>query len=393
MSRSVSWTIAAAAALVLGACGSDDDPAGPVAGTAPQTAAVVEAAPTTTAAAPTTTASPEPEREPEPEAPADLTPARALGQMVVARFDGLTPSPALLRRIRRGQVGGVILFKDNVTGGTDQVRRLVRRLQAPARQGGHPALLVMIDQEGGEIRRLPGPPEADAADMGSASAVRTQGRLTGRALKRLGITVDLAPVADVSSGRSSFLGGRAFGTAPATVASRACAFVAGLRSGGVAATLKHFPGLGRATTNTDFDRTRIAVPLADLRRDYAAYRRCGAGDTTLVMLSSAIYPDALGPDPAVLTSRVYRRELRRATGGRPLTISDDLETPSVVAHATPSRRAVNAGLDLLLYARTEQASVQAYDRLLADVRAGRIDGSRVQDAATRILALKARLEE
>jgi beta-N-acetylhexosaminidase len=311
--------------------------------------------------------------------------------VIVARFAGTTPSQALLGRIGRGEVGGVILFGDNVTGGPAQVRRLVRRLQAPARRGDHPRLLVMIDQEGGEIRRLPGPPVRDAARMGGPSAVRRQGRLTGRALKRLGITVDLAPVADVSSGRRSFLGDRAFGTSPSTVASRACAFVSGLRSSAVAATLKHFPGLGRATTNTDFDRTRIRVGLGALRRDYAPYERCGAGPTTLVMMSSAVYPDALGPKPAVITRAAYRRELRRATGGRPLTISDDLETPSVLAYSTPSRRAVRAGLDLLLYARTEAASVAAYTRLKADVAAGRIPESRVQDAATRILALKDRL--
>jgi beta-N-acetylhexosaminidase len=396
--RRIAAGAAAALVLALAGCGGGDDP-GPADATRAATTTQQAAPPVETRAAATTAATPPP-TDPvptttagQPEPSSNLSDAEALGQMVVARFTGATPSSALLGRIERGEVGGVILFKDNVTGGTARVKRLVRRLQAAARRGDRPPLLIAIDQEGGEIRRLPGPPFADAANMGSASAVRRQGRLTARALKRVGVNLDLAPLADVSSGSSSFLGDRAFGTSPSRVASRACAFADGLRDGGVGATLKHFPGLGRATTNTDFDRTRIPGSLSTIRRDYAAYERCGKVSTTIVMMSSAIYPDALGPDPAVITPAAYRRELRRATGGDPLTISDDLETPAVQAHSRPSRRAIDAGLDLLLYARTEQASAQAYAVLVKDVAAGRIDDARVQDAARRIVALKRRIAE
>ncbi|MEV4422373.1 glycoside hydrolase family 3 N-terminal domain-containing protein [Patulibacter sp. NPDC049589] len=387
--RSSFTALALAGTVLLAGCGGGSTaPPVPPAG-ATTDAPVREAVPLTTSTAtappPSPTAPPSP-----PDAPTDppLPPARALGQMMVARFAGTAPSPALLRRVRRGEVGGVILFKDNVAGGGATTRQLVSRLQRAARRGGNPPLLVSIDQEGGRVRRLPGPPTPDAAGMTSEATARAQGRRTARLLRDLGINVDLAPVADVSAGLSSFLGRRAFGTTPRTVAERACGFVDGLRSGGVAATLKHFPGLGAATTSTDFDRTVIPGGRARLRRDYAAYRRCAASPTTLVMVSSAIYPDALGPDPALLTRATYARELRRATGDDPLTISDDLETPSVLAHAAPSRRAINAGLDLLLYARTEQASAAAYPRLLADVRAHRIPARRVQASASRILALK-----
>ncbi|MGE4426453.1 MAG: glycoside hydrolase family 3 N-terminal domain-containing protein [Solirubrobacteraceae bacterium] len=376
-----------AGAVVLGGCGSDDEPqdfAGQATG--PQPLTQTRAPTTATGTAPETATGTAPD-----ESKMDV--GDALGQMVVARFAGTEPSATLRARIRRGEVGGIILFKDNVTGGVAPTRRMVASLQREARRGDRPPLLVAIDQEGGEIRRLPGPPEPDAAAMRSADAARTEGRRTARLLRSVGVDVNLAPVADVSSGSSSFLGARAFGTEPATVAERACGFVAGLQDGHVAATLKHFPGLGTATTNTDFDRTSIPIDLERLRRDYAAYERCGDGPTTLVMLSSAIYPDALGPDPALLTRATYERELRMATGSDPLTISDDLETPSVTAHGTPSRRAINAGLDLLLYARTEQASADAYPKLLADVRAGRIRAGRVQASAARIVELKERLAQ
>jgi beta-N-acetylhexosaminidase len=114
---------------------------------------------------------------------------------------------------------------------------------------------------------------------------------------------------------------------------------------------------------------------------------------TLVMVGSASFPRALGPLPAVLTRATYDRELPAAGVPDAITISDDLETPSVLAHSRPSRRAVIAGLDLLLYARTEAASAAAYPVLLADVRAGRISEARVREAAGRIARLKDELAE
>src|SRR5690242_2284799 len=78
-------------------------------------------------------------------------PARLLGQMIVARFQGATPSPSFLGRIRSGQVGGVILFADNVAGGTEATRSLTATLQHAAARGHNPPLLIMTDQEGGPV--------------------------------------------------------------------------------------------------------------------------------------------------------------------------------------------------------------------------------------------------
>lgn len=314
----------------------------------------------------------------------------ALGQMVVARFAGTTPSASLLARIRRGEVGGVILFADNTARGEASTRRLVARLQAAAGAGRRPALLVMTDQEGGDVKRLPGPPTTAAAATMTAAAAQRAGQRTGAYLRTLGINVDLAPVADVKRRADSFLGTRAWGTTPEQVSVRACAFATGLRAGGVAATLKHFPGLGNAPANTDDEPTTVADAAEDIRRDLAPYRRCGRRPGVLVMMSSARYPELFGTTPAVLAPEAYTT-LLRGVAGRPVTVSDDLETPAVVTERTPARRAILAGLDLLLYARTESASAAAYQRLLADVRSGRVRASRVRDSASRVLALKAAL--
>jgi beta-N-acetylhexosaminidase len=315
-----------------------------------------------------------------------------LGQMIVARFSGASPSAALLARIRAGQVGGVILFADNVAGGLPATRALTRELQRAARAGGNPPLLIMTDQEGGEVKRLPGPPWIAPSQMTSAAVAFTQGRATGRLLRAAGINVDLAPVADVERVPGSFLGTRSFGDSAASVATRACAFARGLASEGVAFTLKHFPGLGRAASSTDFGPVSIPATAAALRADYEPYHSCAGGPMDLVMVSSATYPRLTGPLPAVMSSATYQRELALAAPGRRvLTISDDLQSPAITARSSPARTAIDAGLDLLLYAQTEEASADAYERLLAEARSGMLSVARIRTASAMIEQLKRRL--
>jgi beta-N-acetylhexosaminidase len=324
---------------------------------------------------------------PSPAKP-ELTARQALGQTIVARFSGTRPPSGFYRRIERGEIGGVILFGDNVVD-ADQASRLIEGLQRSARRGGNPALLVMTDQEGGIVKRLPGPPTLAPAAMGSVDRARQQGFATGAYLSRVGVGVDLAPVADVGH-PGTFLGSRVFGSSPAAVAARACAFAAGLRASGVAATLKHFPGLGWATENTDESPTVVEAPAATIRADYAPYRACGSKPLTLVMMSSARYPSLTGDLPAVMSPPAYEREAQ-AAGIDALTISDDLEAPPIASETTPARRSIEAGLDLLLYARSEATSAYAYARLLADLEAGRLDRSAVLARAGEVLRLKAEL--
>lgn len=326
-----------------------------------------------------------------PRAPSEapIPVAAAVGQMLVTRYHGATPTPSVLASLRHGRVGGVILFADNVPSAA-ATRRATRQLVRAAEQGDQPRPLILIDQEGGDVQRLRGlPPDESAAAIGAAPSpvtrAREEGRKTGRALRRLGINVDLAPVADVP-GPGSFLGTRAFSRSPDVVARAACGVVEGLQDEGVSATLKHFPGLGRATGNTDLEPVAVDASARRLIADLAAYRRCGAG-ADFVMLSSASYPSLGIRRPAVLASRTYRLLADQGVTG--ITISDAFDTPAIEAQDRPAFQAVRAGLDVLLFTDGEQPARVAYTRLLADVRAGRLSRDRVQDAARRIVDFKA----
>jgi beta-N-acetylhexosaminidase len=324
-----------------------------------------------------------------PHAEPSATLDRTLGQMIVARFPGEQPSQAFLRRVRLGQIGGVILFADNLIGGPANIRALTQELQLAARQGGNPPLLVMADQEGGAVRRVPGAPFLAPREMGSAATALQQGRAAGALLRSVGINVDLAPVADVEVDPSSFLGTRAFGSSPALVADRACAFATGLAKEGVGYTLKHFPGLGAAPASTDDGPVSIAASTTALRADYLAYANCTSNPLAMVMVSSAIYPSLTGSLPAVMSALTYKRELRIvAPQANVPTISDDLQAPSLNHQSSPARTAINAGLDLAMYAQTEDGSTEAYQLLEQDVADGQISPERLHEAGQAILRLK-----
>jgi len=330
-------------------------------------------------------------------AAAALGPAQLAGQRMVFGFSGTEPPPALVRRIRRGEAGAVVLFSANVPS-PSAARSLVARLQAVPRP---PALdvplLVMIDQEGGLVRRLDGPPTRRASEIGQAgpAAARAAGRATGRFLAGVGVNVDLAPVADVAR-PGSFLEdtGRAFGRSSARVAGVTVAFSAGLSDAGVLPAAKHFPGLGAATVSTDDAPVRITVSAPELRRvDLRPYRALIAHDLPMVMLGTAIYP-ALDPArPAALSRPIATGELRGALGFDGVTVTDALDTPALAAVGRTGPvavRAAGAGSDLLLHVSYD-AGVTAAAAIAGGLRAGRLSRAEAEESVARILALRGRL--
>jgi beta-N-acetylhexosaminidase len=319
--------------------------------------------------------------------------ATLVGSRLVVGMEGTTPSPALLERIRLGRVGGVILMGTNVRS-APQVRSLTASLRAAARDGGR-RLLIMTDQEGGEVRRFRwAPPAATAEQLGTRSegAIRSTGRSTAEALERLGVDVDLAPVADVPGVAGSFIAAmdRGFSTNPTRTAKDVTAFAEGLLDGGVAPTLKHFPGLGLATTSTDEAAVRITAAEEALAPGLVPYRRAiAAGVASVVMISNASYT-GYGGQVAVWSPRVL--SALSGLGFTGVTITDALE-PLARSHGVTTGqaavRSARAGVDLLLCVGSERSTASVYDQLLAAARAGRLSRANLEQSAARIDELAA----
>jgi beta-N-acetylhexosaminidase len=319
--------------------------------------------------------------------------AQLVGSRLVVGIDGTTASPSLLERIRLGQVGGVILMGRNVHT-APQVRALTAALRRAATAGGRP-FLVMTDQEGGAVRRFGwAPPAATAAELGGLgeAKIRMRGHATATALERLGVDVDLAPVADVPGVSGSFIAAqqRGFSTVSARTAKDVTAFAAGLLDGGVAPTLKHFPGLGLATTSTDDAAVTVTAGASALAPGLAPYRRAiPAGVVPLVMISNAAYT-AYGGKPAAWSPRIV--SLLGGLGFTGVTITDALEplaTTRGVTLAQAAVRAAKAGVDLLLCVGPERSTDAVYDALVSEARAGRLPRAALEQSAGRIADLAA----
>jgi beta-N-acetylhexosaminidase len=315
-----------------------------------------------------------------------------VGQRLVVAIQGLRPSEEILARIRRGEVGGVILFGSNISSPT-QVRRLTSDLQGAAREAGRPRLLIATDQEGGSVRRLPwAGPVLPASALGALSAarIRGEGRRAGLALAVAGIDVDLAPVADVP-GPGSFMAAeqRTFGTTAARVGAAARAFGLGLADAGVAATVKHFPGIGAATRNTDRSAVEIASTRAQLEAGWAPFAAAIGAGVPLVMISNATYP-ALDAKPAPWSPAVQAL-LRGRLGFRGATVTDALDAAAATRGRSVASAAVlsaQAGVDLLLLTGSEASSARVFDHLARVAEQGRIPAASLQRSYDRVLALK-----
>jgi beta-N-acetylhexosaminidase len=356
-------------------------------------------------ASPTPTPSPSP--TPSPTATPDPTPTptppptleQLVGQKLVVRMDGNEPSKSLLARAKAGEIGGVVLFRFQVKG-EGQIRAAIKSLQAAAEAGGQPPLLIAIDQEGGGIRAFPwAQPVMSASRMGrikDLEDVKSLGAAAGLALAKLGVNVDLAPVADVPGDKPSFMRDtlRTFSSDPEKVGRVASAFAEGLASQDVAATVKHFPGLGRVARNTDRYVETVRATRSALDRDLAPFSAAIEAGVPLVMLSNATYT-ALDPDNAAGWSRAIATDLLRGElGYTGVTITDSLNGTAAsrdVSARSLAALAARAGVDLVMLTGDEASTKRAHALLMQRATSGWLDRADLEASYARILALKASL--
>lgn len=332
---------------------------------------------------------------PAPPSPAEGLGDRQLaGQRIITGFPGQSPPAPLVRMIRDGRVAGVILFTNNFDSEAE-AKELISQLRDIRRPAGlRQPLLIGVDQEGGLVKRLPGPPSRSAAEMGVAGrgAALREGKETGRYLRDLGFNLDFAPVLDLAvPGGEIERTDRGFTGAPRGVVRTGVAFAEGLAKERVAATAKHFPGFGRAQANTDDVAQVIDVGRNRLRsEDERPFQSFGKAAGPLVMLSNAEYPALDRGRPAGLSRPVASHELRRVAGFSGVSVTDSLDAAAITALGSPSqvaRQAARAGTDLLLFSSLTSAA-QASESLADELRRGRLERKRFRTSVERILALR-----
>ena len=333
-----------------------------------------------------------------------LSPQQLAGQRVIYSYPGLTPPASLISLIQHGEAAGVIFFGQNISSEA-QIAGVIKQLdQANASQQNpvRAPLLLMTDQEGGQVRRLPGRPYLSEKQIGAnplpqAETLATEaGQGAAANLRGVGMNVNLAPVLDVyrQAGNFDDQFGRSYSMDPAVVSDLGSRMIKAQQAGGVAATAKHFPGLGAATAtqNTDVGPVTLNLSLSTIRSiDEAPFHAAISAGVKLIMVSWAIYP-AVGAQPAGLSPNMVQGELRDHLKFTGVTISDALEAGALNSYGSTQNRAqfaALAGMDLLLCAAQDVTQGQEASAELATAYSnGTLNQSAFLASVNRVIALR-----
>ena len=354
--------------------------------------------------------------QPEPYVPFDLTSLtlrQKVGQLFIIRpeyldttlapqqiFEGQITgtrqiTPAMQDFYSQYPAGGIVLFYRNIT---DEAQLTAFTKQIHSLGQNYP--LICIDEEGGRVARIANNdsfnvPKYESmqaiGSTGNAQAAKDCGTSIGTYLRRYGIDIDFAPVADVNSNPdNTVIGDRSFSSNPVIAGNMCSAFLAGLEQTGVAGCLKHFPGHGDTTTDShlgyvELNKTREQLEQTELLPFKIGIQN-GAG---LIMSAHISVPKVTGStEPCSLSYTMLTQILREELGYDGIIITDALEMRAVSSSydsAEACIKALEAGADILLMPFDY---VQAFEGVLAAVQNGRISEERLDQSLERITALK-----
>jgi beta-N-acetylhexosaminidase len=339
----------------------------------------------------------------------EISLSKKIASLLVVGFRGESVQGGdwIVEAITREGLGGVILFDtDQLTGGRRnvtspaQVTTLIRTLRAAS--GGR--LIVSIDQEGGQISRLnPGdgfPPSQSQAQIGAANTpatTRVWAHEMAQTLATIGVTFNFAPVVDMDVNRNNpAIGrlGRSFSANPDVVVANAAEAIAEYRAVGVRTSLKHFPGFGSATGNTDFDVVDVSTTWRPTELD--PFRRlitAGLVDSVMVahLLNRQLDPNR----PASLSPAVVNDLLRRTLGWRGVVVSDDMQAAAIsrrYGQAQAVTMALEAGVDLFVFANQQIYNPKVVEETVSTmeglVRSGHISEAQIDQSVARVNTIR-----
>lgn len=317
--------------------------------------------------------------------------ADKVGQLLVVDFAGTAAPSGLIDALHPG---GVIYFGGNLVSQA-QTASLSKAIQTAARGRSLP-LLVMTDQEGGIVTRIPGTEGTvgGAGFDGDASAAASTAVSSGRLLRSLGVNTNLAPDADVNiAGPGGVIGRRSFGSDPGEVSRLTTAQVCGYQQAGVAATVKHFPGHGSTATDSHLQTAVIHESVAQwTHTDLPPFQAAVRDGVDMILVGHLAFP-AMDPsgEPATLSKRLNSDLIRGRLGFQGVVITDALNMGGVTSWGSPAAvavKTVEAGSDMLLMSPDPAAAKSAIE---AAVRAHTISEYRLDQSVYRILLLKQHL--
>ncbi len=317
---------------------------------------------------------------------------RKVAQLFLFGFEGTDLNAEIFRRLRRMDLGGIVLEARNYTDAT-VLGQLGGEALVISRQAGHVPPWVLAIQEGGEYNAFPDlPPSVAPADLPSADQAELQADASAEALRGLNVTGVLGPVIDVGLETVPALGTRVYSDEPKEVAGYADAVVTAYRRGRLFGAVSHFPGLGTADQSTQAGPASVGLDTEQLaERDLIPFRAAFDAGAAGVLLGHGLYPMTNFTEPASLSKSVVTDLLRERLHFAGVAITDDLADPAItVAYPVPKAavKAVKAGADMVFISGPTGDQQASYAAVLRAVRSGAIPRRRLQEALLRVLKIK-----
>lgn len=329
-----------------------------------------------------------------------------IGQMVMVGFQGhsIEDDTILLKDIREGRIGGIILYEKNII--PDKPWLGLKHLTSGLKQAATIPLWVAIDQEGGQVNRLKTkygfPPSVMASYLGeldNEDSTRFYAELTAGTLAGLGINVNFTPDVDLAINPDNPVivkKGRSYSSDPAIVAKHASIVIKVHRQFGIITALKHFPGHGSSATDTHLDITDVTKVWQNVELE--PYKLLIDSGFAEAIMTSHIVNQQLDSTkvPATLSNSMINTLLRDRLNFQGVVFSDDMHMHAISKHyglRNSIKLSINAGVDVLLFSNNisdseESAASQIHRMIKEMVLVGEITLERVNQSYERILTLK-----
>ena len=337
----------------------------------------------------------------------DMTLEEKIYQLFIVTPDALTgqknvqyAGDATKSAIDARHVGGLVYFSENMRS-ISQTKDLLRNTQDLAMEEGGIGMFLAVDEEGGSVARcgqkLGAAPMDTMEEIGGRNshdeAVEV-GQTLGRVLHHLGFNLDFAPVADVNLNPDNELGDRIFSTSPDVVSNMVDGVVNGIQENGdVAATLKHFPGMGAASSSThENDKVVLNRSLDTMRgAEFIPFEKGIAAGADFVMVSHLTVSGVSGGKPSCLSSEICTDLLRKELGFDGIIITDSMQMQPITANYSAGEAAVmaiQAGCDMILMPESLNDAVAAVQEAVEN---GDLTEQRIDRSVKRILDEKKKL--
>lgn len=331
-----------------------------------------------------------------------LSDKEKIGQLMFVGLSGTKLSKSDKRFLEKIHVGGVILFDRNmdnpeqVTALNSEVQRL-GTLEAHDNSKTKLPVFIAVDQEGGRVVRMrdkwPDVKIPAAEELGATNkpeVAKTWAGKVAKSMKQMGFNVNFAPVADVGANR-----GRSFAKDSAKVTTFVDAVMEGYAQEKVMATLKHFPGIGRAVVDPHLDGSVIKEDLELLEKtDLVPFKNAiqnRDNNTFMVMISHLSYTSINKDMPSSLSPEIINGLLKEKSGFKGIAVTDSLEMGAVTKHYKIKEagvQAVMAGADMALVCHKAKDMRHIYQGLLKAYQKGTLSRERVEDCLKRIVRAK-----